>query len=223
MKKKILGIDDSIDIRTLLREILSDDYDFIAEENAEFGLQTALKFKPDLVILDLGLPGMDGLELCGRFRKLPDLEQVPIIILSGFKGHEIHSKAYDLGADNYLEKPFVPDELLSLINSKFRLSKSITRKSIGDVTMDLSVGSVYVKGSKIDLTPKEFKILNVMWDNVGEIVTRQKILTSVWENVHVSDRVIDNHMTSLRKKMGEAGVMIESVYGEGYRLQIQYF
>ena len=164
---------------------------------------------------------MDGLELCGRFRKLPDLEQVPIIILSGFKA-EIHSKAYDLGADNYLEKPFVPDELLSLINSKFRLSKSITRKSIGDVTMDLSVGSVYVKGSKIDLTPKEFKILNVMWDNVGEIVTRQKILTSVWENVHVSDRVIDNHMTSLRKN-GEAGVMIESVYGEGYRLQIQYF
>ena len=94
------------------------------------------------------------------FEKLPDLEQVPIIILSGFKGHEIHSQAYDLGADNYLEKPFVPDELLALIKSKFRLSKSITRKSIGDVTMDLSVGSVYVKGSKIDLTPKEFKILN---------------------------------------------------------------
>lgn len=223
MKKKILAIDDSEDIRTLLKHILSDSYELVTEATGEYGLKSALIFKPDLIILDLGLPEMDGFELCNRFRSLPDLEEVPIIILSGQKGAEVHTKAYTLGADNFIEKPFDHDELQALIKSKLRLGGSTTRKNLGDVTIDLKKGSAYYKGDKIDLTPKEFKILAVLSLKLGQVTTREEIFKKVWEKTHVSDRVIDNHVTALRKKMMNTGVLIESVYAEGYKISISTF
>ena len=220
MKKKVLAIDDSEDIRTLLTHILGNEYDLVTEATGEYGLKSALIFKPDLIILDLGLPEMDGFELCNRFRSLPDLEEVPIIILSGQKGSEVHTKAYNLGADNFIEKPFSHDELLALIRSKLRLGGSTTRKNLGEVMIDLKKGSAYYRGDKIDLTPKEFKILAVLSLKLGQVTTRDEIFKKVWEKTHVSDRVIDNHVTALRKKMINTGVLIESVYAEGYKISI---
>jgi two-component system, OmpR family, alkaline phosphatase synthesis response regulator PhoP len=220
LKKKILAIDDSEDIRMLLRHILKEDYELVTEATGEYGLKSALVYKPDLIILDLGLPEMDGFELCNRFRSLPDLEEVPIIILSGQKGPEVHTKAYTLGADNFVEKPFNHDELLALIKSKLRLGGSTTRKNLGEVTIDLKKGSAYYRGDKVDLTPKEFKILAVLSLKVGEVTTREEIFKKVWEKTHVSDRVIDNHVTALRKKMMNTGILIESIYAEGYKISI---
>jgi DNA-binding response OmpR family regulator len=213
-----LAIDDSDDTRALFQAILGAKYRLFMESSGDEGLKTALKVKPELILLDLGLPAITGLELCNRFRSLPDLENVPIIIISGRKGTEAHVEAYAQGADNYLEKPFSKEELLAIIESKLRLGTSNLRRTIGNVTVDLKVGSAYIEGQKIDLTPKEFKILAILWENMGEVTGRDKILKSVWEQTHVSDRVIDNHVTSLRKKLGGSTIKIESVYSEGYKL-----
>jgi len=218
MNRKILAIDDSEDARNLLNVVLGSIYEVHFEENGEDGLRKALGLKPDLIILDLGLPEMDGYELCDRFRSLPDLENVPIIILSGKKGTEAHAKAYRLGADNYLEKPFEREELLALVESKLKFNTSKLRKTIGRLTVDLKTSSAYIEGEKVDLTPKEFKILAVMWENIDEVTSREAIFRSVWEKTHVSDRVIDNHVTSLRKKITSSGLRVESIYSEGYKL-----
>lgn len=220
MRRRILAIDDNIDIRNLLRHVLSKDFDLVMEDSGDTGLNAAVNFKPDLIILDLGLPEMDGLELCERFRKLPDLEHTPIIILSGQTGAEIHAKAYSLGADNYLEKPFNAEELLALINSKFRKSIIVPKKSAGHLTLDFKKNVLLSHGEKVDLTPKEFKILSLLWEKVGEVVSREDILSYVWEGTHVSHRVIDNHITALRKKVGAHSIVVESIYGEGYQLTI---
>jgi two-component system alkaline phosphatase synthesis response regulator PhoP len=220
MRRRILAIDDNIDIRNLLRHVLSKDFDLVMEDSGDSGLKAAVNFKPDLIILDLGLPEMDGLELCERFRKLPDLEHTPIIILSGQTGAEIHAKAYSLGADNYLEKPFNAEELIALINSKFRKSIIVPKKSAGHLTLDFKKNILLSHGERVDLTPKEFKILSLLWDKVGEVVSRDDILSFVWEGTHVSYRVIDNHITALRKKVGAHSIIVESIYGEGYQLII---
>ncbi|MBT6326923.1 MAG: response regulator transcription factor [Bdellovibrionales bacterium] len=215
--RTILAIDDCEDIRNLLYTILGRDYRLFLEPTAEDGLSTAIKVKPELVILDLGLPEMDGYELCNRFRSIPDLENIPIIILSGELGSEAHIKAYKLGADNYLEKPFDKDELLALVQSKLKFS-GVMRKTIGNLTVDLKSGSAYLNSEKMDLTPKEFKILTLLWENIDSVIPRSSILSYVWEKTHVSDRVIDNHVTSLRKKLNGCTLRVESVYGEGYKL-----
>lgn len=215
--RTILAIDDCEDIRNLLYTILGRDYRLFLEPTAEDGLSTAIKIKPELVILDLGLPEMDGYELCNRFRSIPDLENIPIIILSGELGSAAHIKAYKLGADNYLEKPFDKEELLALVESKLKFS-GVMRKTIGNLTVDLKSGSSYLNSEKMDLTPKEFKILTLLWENIDSVIPRSSILSYVWEKTHVSDRVIDNHVTSLRKKLNGCTLRVESVYGEGYKL-----
>lgn len=212
-----MAIDDSEDIRNLLYSVLGREYRLFLEPTAEEGLQTAIKSRPELIILDLGLPEMDGYELCNRFRQIPDLENIPIIILSGEKGTDAHAKAYRLGADNYLEKPFDKEELLALVESKLKFS-GVMRKTVGNLTVDLKSGSAYLDSKKLDLTPKEFKILSLLWENIDQVISRGAILEYVWDQTHVSDRVIDNHVTSLRKKMHGCTLRLESVYGEGYKL-----
>ena len=202
MRRRILAIDDNIDIRNLLRHVLSSEFDLVMEDSGESGLKAAVNFRPDLIILDLGTPEMDGFELCERFRKLPDLEHTPIIILSGQTGAAVHAKAYTLGADNYLEKPFNAEELLALINSKFRKSIIVPKKNIGHLTLDLKRNVLISHGERVDLTPKEFKILALLWEKLDNTVSREEILDQVWEGTHVSHRVIDNHITALRKKVG---------------------
>ncbi len=216
--RTILIIEDSEDQRNLLGSLLGSRYRLFMEGTAEEGLKRALIVKPELILLDLGLPEMDGYELCNRVRSIPDLESVPIVILSGQHGVEAHSKAYRLGADNYLEKPFEKEELLAIIESKLKYANKLMRKTIGNLTVDLKNGVSLINGEKLDLTPKEFKILAILWESVDQVVTREAILKYVWDKTHVSDRVIDNHVTALRKKIKEASVRIESIYAQGYKL-----
>ena len=203
MKKKILAIDDSEDIRMLLRHILSEDYDLITEATGEFGLKSALVFKPELIILDLGLPEMDGLSYVTDFALCLIWKRFLLLFCLAKRHAEVHTKAYTLGADNFIEKPFDHAELQALIKSKLRLGGSTTRKNLGEVMIDLKKGSAYYRGDKIDLTPKEFKILAVLSLKVGEVTSREEIFKKVWEKTHVSDRVIDNHVTAIRKKNDE--------------------
>ena len=216
--RTILAIDDSEDTRNLVHSILGHNYKLFLDSNAEDGLKTALEAKPELIILDLGLPEMDGYELCNRIRSIPDLENTPIIILSGRKGTDAHAKAYRLGADNYLEKPFEKEELLAIVESKLKFTTPNLRRTIGNLTVDLKTSTAEINDDKLDLTPKEFKILAILWTNIDGVVSREAILKFVWDKTHVSDRVIDNHVTALRKKFNDCTLRIDSVYGEGYKL-----
>jgi len=216
--KSILAIDDDIEIRHLLQKHLSNNYQLLSTDNAEAGMSMAQEKRPDLIILDLELPGVSGYEFCNQFRNHPFLNDTPIIILSSKKGSSAHTMAYKLGADNYLEKPFDLGELLAMIEAIFKRSKTQTKKLIGNLEVDLTSHSVTISNKTIDLTPKEFKILNFLIAHEGEVVSRDRLLNIVWGEANVTDRVVDNHITSIRKKIFEGKIKIESIYAEGYKL-----
>ncbi len=216
--KSILIIDDDIEIRHLLQKQLSGQYQIFAIDNAESGMLIAQEKRPDLIILDLELPGTNGYEFCNQFRNHPFLNDTPILILSAKKGSSAHTMAYKLGANNYLEKPFDIGELSALVESILKRQKASIKKIIRNLEIDITSHSVNINNKLIDLTPKEFKILSFLIEHEGEVISRDRLLNIVWGDSHVTDRVVDNHITSIRKKISEGEVKIESIYAEGYRL-----
>lgn len=216
--KTILVIDDDADLKIYLKTVLSPLYKVVFADNGQQGLVSATENKPDLIVMDLGLPDISGYELCNQIRAVKELEETPIVVLSAKTGANAHTMAYKLGADNYLEKPFEKDELLAMVESRLKKSNKKINQNYGDIEIDLRSFTVTKKGQKMDLTPKEFKILCYLLDHLDEVVSRERILNSVWEGVTVTDRVIDNHITSLRKKISDSSLKIESVYSEGYKI-----
>ena len=216
--KSILIIDDDQEIRTLLAKHLSSMYNLIHADSAEQGMPIAETKRPDLIILDLELPGINGYEFCSQFRNHPFLSDTPIVILSSKKGSNAHTMAYKLGADNYLEKPFDVSELMAMIEAILKRQKSSSKKIINNLEIDLSSHTVTIHDKQIEFTPKEFKILAFLVGHEEEVISRERLLNMIWGDAHVTDRVIDNHITSIRKKISEGNVKIESIYSEGYRL-----
>ena len=218
--KTILAIDDDIEIRTLFSNYLSKKYNLILTDTAEKGFEIALKIIPDIIILDLELPGVNGYEFCSQFRNNTSLNETPIVIISSKKGANAHTMAYKLGADNYLEKPFDSGELKALIESILRRQKSTTKKNLSNIQIDFETHIASIDSQIIDMTPKEFKILAYLIGHPGEVISRERLLNVIWGDAHVTDRVIDNHITSIRRKMEKGNIKIESIYSEGYRLTV---
>ncbi len=216
--KTILIIDDSLDMRMLLSATLKGTYHIIEASSGLDGIKKAFESQPELILLDLDMPEMSGYEVCDRLRADVQFKNIPIIILSSKKGPDAHSLAYKLGADNYLEKPFDKTELLTLIEARVKKNSILAQLSIGNLEVDLKALTVRVEGKNLELTPKEFKILTSLIERQGDIVERDILLSSVWQGKKVSGRVIDNHITALRKKLEVSNMVLESIYGSGYKL-----
>jgi two-component system phosphate regulon response regulator PhoB/two-component system alkaline phosphatase synthesis response regulator PhoP len=181
--------------------------------------------RPDLIVLDLMLPDDDGIEIIKRLKKDDELSEIPIIVLSA-KGEESDRVlGLELGADDYVTKPFSPKELV------VRVKKVIARKvpgtesrriTIGDiVSLDMDKYEVVISGQKIDLTATEFKILRLLAGKPGMVFTRDRILDYLWgDEKTVIDRTVDMHVKNLRKKMGAAASLIKNVRGIGYKLDV---
>jgi DNA-binding response OmpR family regulator len=180
---------------------------------------------PDLIILDLMLPDADGFEICKYLRKTDKLSAIPIIMLTARVGETDKILGLELGADDYVTKPFSPSELVARVKAVLRRreprKEDVERIDIeGILSLDLQRHEVSVKGRKVDLTSTEFRILHMLASKKGWVFSRDKILDYLWGNEKtVVDRTVDVHIKHLREKLGPAARLIKNIRGVGYKLE----
>ena len=191
-------------------------------ENPALFWEAAAGTKPDLILLDIMLPGEDGITVLRKIRNMPDMEDIPVMMLTA-KGTE-YDKVMGLnyGADDYLPKPFGMMELVARVKALLRRSGRRNAKdgyTIGDLRISTSKHEVTVSGRPVALTLKEFELLALMMENQGIVFTRDQLLTRIWGYAFDGEsRTVDVHIRSLRQKLGECGSLIETVRGIGYRM-----
>lgn len=225
-KNTVLIVDDEPQIRKMLN-IFLDASDFRIEESdsGKQAMRLAASIKPDIVLLDLGLPDMDGKDVIPALRQW---SQVPIIILSVRSGDEEVAQALNMGADDYVIKPFNPDVLLARINANLR--KSAVREagepelSNGSVRMDMVRHEVFVRGEKVGFTPKEYELLRYFLVHRGKMLTHKQILKEVWGPAHSEDtQYLRVYVGQVREKVEEnpaAPTLIVTEPGIGYRMEV---
>ncbi len=226
MKQKIFIIEDDEDINELLVYNLKKENFEVKSFLNSFDALNALKTeKPDLIILDIMLPDIDGIEVCKRLRSSKEFEDIPIIMLTA-KSTEIDKVVgLELGADDYITKPFSFKELIARIKailrrySKNKKQEDNLEKRYKDLEINPENFSVKIKGKTIPLTVKEFQLLNFLFSNPNKVKTREQILEKIWseKQYDVYDRTVDVHITKLRNKLGEYGKHIKTVHGIGYK------
>ena len=225
-KKHVLVVEDDDDVRELLRYNISrEGYDLTCVTSGEEALAKMGPPFPDIVILDLMLPGVDGLEVCRTIRQRNDTRNVPVVMLTA-KGEDADIvTGLELGADDYITKPFSPRVLIARIRAVLRRKESPTPGEDTAVTMpDLVIEpdkhKVLVKGKPVDLSSTEFKILHLLARYPGKVFTRDNIIDSVHGEAYpVTDRSVDVQIVGLRKKLRRLGKQIETVRGVGYRFK----
>jgi DNA-binding response OmpR family regulator len=223
MSRPILIIEDDPDISESLKYNLErEGLSTIVAATGEQGLTDALNERnpPILIMLDLMLPGMSGTELCRRFRREPLTRRTPIIMLTAKSSESDRVAGLDLGADDYITKPFSVRELLARVRAVLRrLDENASRNYEDDhLTIDFGDIRTICNGRKIKLTNKEFSLLSVLAKSADRVVTRQQLLDSVWGYSYYGDaRTLDVHIRRLRQKLEECGDCIETVVGVGYR------
>jgi len=224
-KQMILIVDDEEDVLELVRYNLDKEgYKTATASSGEEALAKAKAKLPDLVILDLMLPGIDGLEVCKRLKTDVKTQTIPIIMLTA-KGEEVDIvTGLELGADDYVTKPFSPKILVARVRRS--LQRTVTRDSkkvpvkIHELTIDPARRQVLVTDKPVDLTFTEFNVLYVLAKRPGMVFTRYQIVDAVHgEDYLVTDRAVDVQMVGLRKKLGHCGQYIETVRGVGYRFK----
>ncbi|WP_037318960.1 response regulator transcription factor [Salegentibacter sp. Hel_I_6] len=227
MKKKdikILLVDDEPDILEIVGYNLSaEGYQVITADNGADGVKLAKKKKPQLIILDVMMPEMDGIEACAQIRKLPELEETIIAFLTA-RGEDYSQMAgFDAGADDYITKPIKPKVLVSKVKALLRRFKDDTASSnvvkIKDLIINRDEYKVIKDGEEIILPRKEFELLSLLTSKPGKVFKREDILDSVWgAEVIVGGRTIDVHIRKLREKIGDES--FKTVKGVGYKFVV---
>ena len=224
-KEKILVIDDEKDIIELVRYNLEKEgFKVISAKNGEKALQLAFKEAPEMIILDLMLPGIDGLEVCRALKRNDQTSSIPIIMLTAKGGETDIVVGLELGADDYITKPFSPRVLLARVKAVLRRMEAKKEESkvikINQLTIDLTRHRATLKGKPLALTSTEFNLLTLLARNRGLVFTRDQLLDKAWkEGSFVVDRTVDVHIRRLRQKLGQASHLIETIRGVGYRFK----
>ncbi len=225
-KAKVLLVEDDRAISEVLDYNLQQNgYDVIRCSDGQDALNQARNKTPDIIILDIMLPVLDGLEVCRRLRAVPETETIPIMMLTA-KSEEVDQiVGYKVGADDYVTKPFSVKILLERIHSLLRRNRTTIggsdTVSRGGVTVDRVKFRVLVEGKPLELTPSEFRLLDTMIRQPGRAFDRQELIDSaLGSDALVLERTIDVHIRSLRKKMGGLADYVQTVRGVGYRFQI---
>jgi len=223
MIKKILIVDDEEDLQELVRyNLIRDGFNVICSGSGEDALKKAVSINCDLILLDLMLPGIDGLEVAKILKKDTRTEQIPIIMLTA-KGEEADIvTGLEIGADDYIAKPFSPRVLVARVRAVLRRKKKNQDKSsilkIHEILIDSGRREVSIDGKIVDLTFTEFQVLKLLAANPGWVFTRNQIVDAVkGEDYAVTDRSVDVQIAGLRKKLDTFGNYIETVRGVGYR------
>ena len=223
-KLKILVVDDESRMRKLVRDFLvRQDFDVIEAGDGEEALDLFYKDKSiALIILDVMMPKMNGWEVC---REVRETSKVPIIMLTAKSEESDELMGFDLGVDEYIAKPFSPKILVARVEAILRrtnkLGDASEVKKAGAIMLDKTAHEVKLDGKTIDLSFKEFELLDYFLDNQGIALSRERILNSVWNYDYFGDaRTIDTHVKKLRSKLGEHGDYIKTVWGMGYKFEV---
>ncbi|MFA4909819.1 MAG: response regulator transcription factor [Desulfobacteria bacterium] len=224
VKEKILVVDDERDIIELIKYNLEmEGFRVSSAYNGEDALRLAKREPPDLLILDLMLPGMDGLEVCQILKREPQTKHIPVIMLTAKTGEPDIVVGLGLGADDYITKPFSTRELIARVKAVLRRGKSSPLKEkliLGDLIVDSSNYRATLRGNSIDLTTTEFNLLLFLVQRQGRVMTRQQILDGVLgDDAFVTERTVDVHIRRLRMKLKEASSYIITRRGIGYMFQ----
>lgn len=224
-RKKIVVIEDEPDIVEVISYNLKNEgYRVLSVDRGDEGINLIRDQSPSLVILDLMLPGMDGLSVCQQLKSDPIVRDIPIIITSAKSEESDIVIGLELGADDYLTKPFSPRELLARVKAVLRrgpvkANESGERIVLQNLIIDVARHEVRVNHMAVDLTATEFKILHQMATQPGRVFTREQLLNRVvGMGVVVIERNIDVHIRSVRKKLGDAAQLIQTIRGVGYRV-----
>jgi len=226
-KHLILAVDDEADILKLLEfNLKKAGHDVVTAMDGPEALESAKSKKPDLILLDVMLPNMEGTEVLKRLKKDSNTESIPVIMLTA-KGEEVDKiVGFELGADDYITKPFSPREMLLRVKAVLGRAggrgdgESSQEVSYKDIILNRSKHKVYYKDNELSLTATEFNMLLALITSKGNVLSRDAMLNKAWgEDSYVTPRTVDTHMRRLREKLGEAGDYIETVRGVGYRLK----
>ncbi len=227
-KTKILVVEDEAPIQELLQFNLErKKYRVKVVDSGEQALSVVGTYRPDLILLDIMLPGADGLEVCKQIKADPKTARIPVIMLTALSEEADIVTGLELGADDYVTKPFSPSVLLARVKAALRRNTAeVTASddiiSIHGIDIDVTRYKVTVDGNEITLTSTEFKVLQLMANQAGRVFTRYQIVDAVHgDDYPVTDRSVDVQIVGLRKKLGDAGQFIETVRGIGYRFKEQ--
>ena len=228
-REKILIVDDEKDIVKMLDyNLKKEGFRTVLAYDGEDAIDLANRDNPDLIILDLMLPGMDGLEVCKTLKKENKTAKIPIIMLTAKVQEADKIVGLELGADDYITKPFSPRELIARIKAVLRRIKEkdkppeVLKK--GDLTIDFSKISVAIKGKPIELTSKEFELLKTLINAKGRVLSRDYLLDTIWGFDHameIQTRTVDVHIRTLRKKLKSEAKRIITVKNYGYRFEYE--
>ncbi|MDU7027020.1 MULTISPECIES: winged helix-turn-helix domain-containing protein [Robinsoniella] len=219
----IYCVEDDMNIRELVAYALkTSGYEAIGFENAAEFYKGLKNGNPDLILLDIMLPDEDGISILKKLRARNEHKDIPVIMLTAKSTEYDKVKGLDVGADDYVTKPFGVMELISRIKAVLRRSqKSISTDMmvLGDIHLDIQKHEVTVSGKEVILTYKEFELLTYLMKNQGIVLSRDKILEVIWNYDYEGEsRTVDVHIGSLRQKLGSSGNMIETVRGVGYKM-----
>ena len=224
-KATILMIDDEADITELVRYNLEKEgFDVMAASDGETGLQLARQKRPDVIVLDLMMPGMDGLEVCRALRGDERTRLASVIMLTAKAAETDRIVGLEMGADDYVTKPFSPRELVARVKAVLRRAlrgqESNPRIRVGNLEIDVARHEVLYEESPVSLSATEFRILHFLAGRAGRVVSRNEIMdAAMGEDSNVFDRTIDVHITAIRRKMGKGADRIETIRGFGYKLR----
>ena len=223
--QKILIVDDEPDILELIEyNLKKEGYQVFTATNGQEGITVAKKVHPDLIILDIMMPKMDGIEACRLMRAIPEFKNTFMVFLTARSEEYSEIAGFNVGADDYIAKPIKPRALVSRINAILRRNTgteevSENKLEIGDLVIDREAYLVFQGGNKVVLAKKEFELLYLLASKPGKVYTRESILKNIWEDsVVVTNRTIDVHIRKLREKLGET--YVSTVKGVGYKFEL---
>ncbi|MDR3606448.1 MAG: response regulator transcription factor [Oligoflexia bacterium] len=222
--KKILIIEDDEAFAGALAKILSTQYLPSHAQSGMEGIKLALNDKPDLILIDINMPEMNGFSVCEELRGKPATRDIPIIILTGEAEPLSRVKGLDAGADDYVSKPFHAQELLARIRARLR-RRALERKEnaeykIGNLRYDPKSSQVLVNDEVVPLTQVELQVLKYFFDYPNELISRERLLGDLWPASVVTHRTVDTHVAHLRKKLKDSTLKLKTVFRGGYILEI---
>lgn len=222
MSIKVLVVEDELEVQEVLLEALaSEGFNCEAIANPLLATDCIQNFKPDVVTIDKLMPGISGQQLVQNIRQMKDFSDLPIIMISGLGSESDKVEALNLGADDYITKPFYPSELAARIHSLLRRAGKHPSKAAmieyDNIRIDVSAHEVFYRDQVIKMTLTEFKILKELLTNPNTVLTRDELKIKVLNSLNVTDRTIDVHIAALRRKLAEKSESIKSVRGVGYK------
>src|SRR5881397_2050329 len=217
---RVLVVDDEPDITALVAyHLAKEGYRVTTAANGTEALRSAREERPDLVVLDLMLPGVSGYDILAQLRRREETQDVGVILLTARKEEPDRIKGLALGADDYLPKPFSPQELVLRVGAVLR-RLAAPAVAAGAIVLDKTAHRVTVDGAEVELTATEFRLLRTLLEREGRVQSRAQLLETVWQaQPDIQTRTVDMHVQRLRQKLGKAGDCIETVRGAGYRFR----